>query len=158
MPGTVRTENGCAGWGQASLWPGTVSFSSQKWVPGGGQKRKVVTFPPKTLPASTNLSLKDCSSPMRFMCIFNLFGFPFWELVQASLEPIDALNSDSTLWLLNYVIFKDLLLLLFQLPHLSSCLHFLSWQRLCTNRVREPLCVGCFSPDTFIISPISLLF
>lgn len=157
MPGTMRTENGCAGWDQASLWPGTVSFSSQKRVPGGGQK-KVITFPPKPLPASTNLSFKGYSRQMRFMCIFNLFGFPFWKLVQASLEPIETLNSDSTLWLLNYVMFKDLFVLLFQLPHLSSCLHFLSWQRLCTNRVREPLCVWCFSLDTFIISPISLLF
>lgn len=126
-------------------------------VPREGQKKKVITFPPKTVPASTNLSLRDYSSQMRFMCIFNLFGFPFWELVQASLEPIETLNSDSTLWLLNYVTFKDLLLLLFQLPHLSSCLHFLSCKD-CTNHVREPLCVWCFSLDTFIISPNSLLF
>lgn len=126
-----------------SLWPGTVSISSLERVPREGQKKKVITFPPRTLPASTNLSLKDYSSQTRFICIFNLFGFPFWELVQASLEPIETLNSDSTLWLLNYVIFKDLLFLLFQLPHLSSCLHFLFWQRLCTNCVREPLCVRC---------------
>lgn len=158
MPGSMRTENGCAGWDQASFWPGTLSLSSQKWVPREGQKKRVITFPPKTLPAPTNLSLRNYFSQMRFMCIFNLFGFPFWELVQASLEPIETLNSDSTLGLLNYVMFKDLLLLLLQLPHLSSCLHFLSWQRLCTNHVREPLFVWCFSLDTFIISPNSLLF
>lgn len=61
MPGSLRTENGCTGEtkppsGQA------LSQSAARKVPTEGQMKRVITFPSKILPASTNLSLRDYSA------------------------------------------------------------------------------------------------
>lgn len=129
MNGIIRRWNGCTEWDQKFIWPSTVPISSQNRAPREEQDRHVITLPPSTFPASTNLSLEDCLSQMMFMYI--------WEVVQASLEPI---KTSKAFMNLSFLITRSYSLVVRQLKahqficfdysqmhHLNSYLNWISW-------------------------------